>query len=67
MQLAAASAWLTRMEKAYPDREESYLSRLNYLASLGKGEQIKALLGEMQSKHIYLSSAAKEVLAFWEA
>lgn len=62
-----AAAWLTQMEKAYPDREESYLCRLNYLASLGKGAEIKALLGEIQSKHIYLSSAAKEVLAFWES
>lgn len=62
-----ASACLKQMQSLYPDSEEYYLSRLNYLASLGRGEDIKALLKEIQKKHIYLSSAAKEVLAFWEA
>ncbi|MBQ7328682.1 MAG: hypothetical protein IJX01_02095 [Oscillospiraceae bacterium] len=62
-----ASALLVQMQTLYPNSEEYYLSRLNYLASLGKGEEIKALLKEIQTKHIYLSSATKEVLAFWES
>lgn len=62
-----ASALLVQMQTLYPNSEEYYLSRLNYLASLGKGEDIKTLLKEIQKKHIYLSSAAKEVLAFWES
>lgn len=62
-----AAALLVQMQTLYPNSEEYYLSRLNYLASLGKGEEIKALLKEIQTKHIYLSSATKEVLAFWES
>ncbi|MBQ7767914.1 MAG: hypothetical protein IJ403_03415 [Oscillospiraceae bacterium] len=62
-----ASALLVQMQTLYPNSEEYYLSRLNYLASLGKGEEIKTLLKEIQKKHIYLSSATKEVLAFWES
>lgn len=61
-----AAVSLKRMQTLYPNSEAYYMSRLDYLASLGKGEQIKALLGEIQKKHIYLSSTAKEVLAFWE-
>ena len=62
-----AAALLVQMQALYPSSEEYYLSRLNYLASLGKGEEIKALRREIQTKHIYLSSATKEVLAFWES
>ena len=62
-----AAALLVQMQTLYPNSEEYYLSRLNYLASLGKGEDIKTLLKEIQKKHIYLSSATKEVLAFWES
>ena len=62
-----AAVCLKGMQTLYPNNEAYYMSRLNYLSSLGKGEEIKALLGEIQKKHIYLSSAAKEVLAFWES
>lgn len=61
-----AAVWLKQMQTHYSNSEVYYLSRLNYLAALGKGEQIKALLTEIQKEHIYLSSATKEVLAFWE-
>ena len=61
-----ASSWLKQMQVIYPNSEGYYLSRLDYLAALGRGEDIKALLKEIQKKHIYLSSATKEVLAFWE-
>ena len=62
-----ASEALRQMKALYADREEYYLSRLDYQAALGRGEDIKALLQEIQQKHIYLSSATKGVLAFWEA
>lgn len=61
-----ASESLRQMHTFYPDREEYYLSRLNYLASLGRGEDIKRLIEEINRKHIFLSSTTKEVLAFWE-
>ena len=62
-----ASITLREMKKLYPDSEEYYISRLNYLASLGRGDDIKSLINEIYKKNIFLSSKTKEVLAFWEA
>lgn len=62
-----ASESLRNMYSLYSDREEYYLCRLNYLASLGRGEDIKALIKEIYKKQVYLSSSTKEALAFWEA
>lgn len=61
-----ASEYLRQMKVAYPKREEYYLLRLQYLASLGRGEDVKQLLNEIVESHIFLSSKTKEVLAFWE-
>lgn len=61
-----ASITLKEMKKLYPDSEEYYLSRLDYLASLGRGNDIKFLINEIYKKNIFLSSKTKEVLAFWE-
>ena len=61
-----AAAALEQMQSIYPDSEAYYRCRLDYLASLGKGDEIKLLLDEVEKKHIYLSSATKEVLAFWK-
>ena len=61
-----ASEYLRQMKAAYPKREEYYLLRLQYLASLGRGEDVKQLLNEIVESHIFLSSKTKEVLAFWE-
>ena len=61
-----ASEFLRQMKAVYPNREEYYLLRLQYLAGLGRGEDIKKLLNEIVESHIFLSSKSKEVLAFWE-
>ena len=61
-----AGEYLRQMKEEYPKREEYYLLRLQYLASLGRGEEIKHLLNEIVESHIFLSSKTKEVLAFWE-
>lgn len=61
-----ASESLRQMQETYPDSEEYYLSRLDYLAALGRGDEIKLLLQEINKRHIYLSSTTKGVLAFWE-
>lgn len=61
-----ASENLRQMKALYSDDEAYYLCRLDYLASLGRGEDIKLLLKEIDKKHIFLSSQAKGVLAFWE-
>ncbi len=62
-----ASITLKEMKKQFSDNEAYYLTRLDYLASLGRGEDIKLLINEVYEKHIYLSSGAKEVFAFWES
>lgn len=61
-----AGETLLKMKELYSDKEEYYLLQIQYLASLGRGEDIQKLLEELDSKHIFLSSKAKEVLAFWE-
>ena len=61
-----ASDTLKKMRAMYPDSEVYYLSRLSYLAALGRGKDIQSLLREIDNKRIFLSSAAREVLAFWE-
>lgn len=66
-QFTLAGATLDKMESEYSQNEEYYLLKLQYLASLGRGEEIKKLLTEIDDRHIFLSSKAKEVLAFWEA
>ena len=65
-QFTLASANLREMKMRYPHQEEYYLLRLEYLASLGRGAEIKELLQEIDEEHIFLTSKAKEVLAFWE-
>lgn len=64
---AEASENLRLMKEQYSENEQYYLSRIDYLAALGRGDDIKKLIDEMYNKHIYLSSKTKEVLAFWEA
>ena len=61
-----AGATLQKMKEIYYENEEYYLLELQYLASLGRGEDIKKLLNEIYERHIFLSSKATEVLAFWE-
>lgn len=61
-----ADEYLRQMNTAYPKREEYYLLRVQYLAALGRGEDIRKLLTEIAENQIFLSSKSKEVLAFWE-
>ncbi len=65
-QFALARETLAKMKELYSDNEEYYLLRLQYLASLGRGEEIQKLLTEIDERHIFLSAKAKEALAFWE-
>ena len=57
---------LDRMGSMYSSEEEYYIQKINYLATLGRGQDIQKVLDEVQEKNVYLSSKAKEVLAFWE-
>ena len=65
-QYTMAAETLRRMKELYADGEDYYLLQLEYLASLGRGEEIRQLLAEIDRRHIFLSSKAKEVLAFWK-
>lgn len=65
-QYTHAGETLDRMKAEYAQNEEYYLLRLQYLASLGRGEEIQDLLVEIDDRHVFLTSRAKEILAFWE-
>lgn len=65
-QYTRAGETLDRMKAEYAQNEEYYLLRLQYLASLGRGEEIQNLLVEIDDRHVFLTSRAKEILAFWE-
>jgi len=57
---------LKEMDKYYHESQELLILRLQYYSSLGRGEDIKMLLSEIEREQIYLSSQAKEVIAFWK-
>ena len=65
-QFMLAGEILRRMKELYSGNEEYYLLQLQYLASLGRGDDIQKLLNEIEDRHVFLSSKAKEVFAFWE-
>lgn len=56
---------LQRMQKNYPDEEETYLLWIQYYASLQRGEDLRRILNQMKEREIYLSAKGKEALAFW--
>ena len=62
---AAAEEALDAMESLFPNTEELYMLRLHFHAETGNGEGIAALIEEVEKSRIYLSSGAKEALAFW--
>lgn len=49
----------------WPYNEELLILEIQYCADLQRAEDIKALLNELDEKDIYLSTKAKEVIAFW--
>ena len=63
---ALAGEYLRQMNLAWPEREEYYYLRLQYLASLGEGKEIRKLVQEIKESQLFLSAKFKEVLAFWE-
>lgn len=62
----AAGAALTEMEVFWPEAEEPILLKLEYLATLGRGDDIQKLLEETEQRQIYLSAKSKEAFAFWK-
>lgn len=64
--LSPAGEYLQKLGEAFPQSETYYLLRIKYLAAAGRGEDIQKVLQEIQQKNIFMSSKAREVLAFWE-
>lgn len=56
---------LSQMGKKWPYSEEYILLNIQYLASLGKGDDISDFISQTENSHVYLSSKTKEALAFW--
>ncbi len=60
-----AGAAIEKIDALYPESEELILLKLEYYASLDRGNKIKELLDETESNNTYFSSKAKEAIAFW--
>ena len=60
-----ARSALERMERDWSQTEEYVLLKIEYLALMNKGKEIKRFIKKVNGSHIFLSSQAKEVLAFW--
>lgn len=56
---------LDKMKKEWSQTEEYVLLKIEYLALLNKGSEIKKFIKKVNRSRIFLSSQAKEVLAFW--
>lgn len=63
--LDAAGEVIGKMQKKWPHSEEYILLNVQYLASLNKGSEISEFIDKVNNSQIYLSSKAKEALAFW--
>ncbi len=60
-----AGAMLERAGEIWSRNEELLILRIQYAADLGRGDDIKALLDELEEQEVYLSAKAKEVIPFW--
>ncbi len=58
---------IDKVLELWPTSEESVILRLRYFAALGDADGIKELIEETERGRIYLSSRAKEELAFWKS
>lgn len=56
---------LDKMKKEWSQTEEYILLYIEYLALMNKGREIRKLIKKVNGSQIFLSSQAKEVLAFW--
>lgn len=65
-QYTEAGAALEEMRALWPRQEAYYLLKIQYLSMLGKGEEIRHLLSEIETEQVYISTKGKEALAFWE-
>lgn len=57
---------IRRAEVLEPDSEDLLLMKIKYYAILDRGDDIKALLEKVEKDRVFLSSKAKEAIAFWK-
>ena len=62
----AAGAMLETAVQRFPRNDDLLILRIQYLADLQRGEELQALLKELDEKNVYLTAKAKEVIAFWK-
>lgn len=53
------------MDEKWPFNEDVILMKLEYYSTLGRGDKLKELLASIEENNVYLSSKAKEAVAFW--
>ena len=56
---------LETIKDKWPDSEEYILLNIQYLALMNEGSKIQEFIDEINNNQTFLSSKAKEVLAFW--
>lgn len=61
-----AAEGLDWMKREFPDDEAYYLLKIQYLAAIKRGEEIRQVLSEIRDHEVYISAKGKEVIAFWE-
>ena len=61
-----AGELIEKMSALFPKSEEILLLRIEYMASVGRGDEIGKMLEEAEKEQTYFSAAAKEAIAFWK-
>ena len=61
-----AGELIEKMSTLFPKSEEILLLRIEYMASVGRGDEIGKMLEEAEKEQTYFSAAAKEAIAFWK-
>lgn len=61
-----AERWIQRMEKHWPEREETKELRLRYYYELRMNTEFRALLEKLKNSELYISHDFREKLRFWE-
>ena len=57
---------LSKLDEKYGDFEEIILLKLKYYSQLQKGDKIKELIKDIQSRKMFVSRRVKEAIAFWK-
>ena len=63
---AVAGSDIEMFEAEYPKSEELIMLKFQYYSSLGRGEDIKAMIKELEKKELYLSARIREAMVFWK-